>query len=101
MDRPDPVLVGVLYPPLSVNEAGMSMDLAIFAVHVSGASSILGAINMITTFLNMRALAWRCSKFPVFMVDLCHRMADPFVFACSGRRDHNVVDRPKFWNNLL
>ena len=30
----------VLYPPLSVNEGGMSMDLAIFAVHVSGASSI-------------------------------------------------------------
>jgi cytochrome c oxidase subunit 1 len=28
----------------------MSMDFAIFAVHVSGASSILGAINMITTF---------------------------------------------------
>ena len=45
----------VLYPPLSVNESGMSMDLAIFAVHVSGASSILGAINMITTFLHMRA----------------------------------------------
>ncbi|NCV67542.1 MAG: cytochrome c oxidase subunit I [Rhodobacteraceae bacterium] len=36
----------VLYPPLSVNEGGISMDLAIFAVHVSGASSILGAINM-------------------------------------------------------
>ena len=32
----------VLYPPLSVNESGYSMDLAIFAVHVSGASSILG-----------------------------------------------------------
>lgn len=45
----------VLYPPLSTTEAGTSMDLAIFAVHVSGASSILGAINMITTFLNMRA----------------------------------------------
>ena len=28
----------VLYPPLSVNESGMSMDLDIFAVHVSGAS---------------------------------------------------------------
>ena len=27
----------VLYPPLSVNEGGISMDLAIFAVHVSGA----------------------------------------------------------------
>ena len=35
----------ILYPPLSVNEGGMSMDLAIFAVHVSGASSILGAIQ--------------------------------------------------------
>ncbi|MEY8843270.1 cbb3-type cytochrome c oxidase subunit I, partial [Cribrihabitans sp. XS_ASV171] len=41
----------VLYAPLSTTEGGMSMDLAIFAVHVSGASSILGAINMITTFL--------------------------------------------------
>ena len=27
----------VLYPPLSTNEGGMSMDLAIFAVHLSGA----------------------------------------------------------------
>ncbi|MDP1576844.1 MAG: cbb3-type cytochrome c oxidase subunit I, partial [Cypionkella sp.] len=39
----------VLYPPLSTRESGYSMDLAIFAVHLSGASSILGAINMITT----------------------------------------------------
>ncbi|MCB1338654.1 MAG: cbb3-type cytochrome c oxidase subunit I, partial [Maritimibacter sp.] len=31
----------VLYPPLSTTEDGFSMDLAIFAVHVSGASSIL------------------------------------------------------------
>ncbi|MCB2134178.1 MAG: cbb3-type cytochrome c oxidase subunit I, partial [Rhodobacteraceae bacterium] len=46
----------VLYPPLTTTaEGGYAMDLAIFAVHVSGASSILGAINMITTFLNMRA----------------------------------------------
>jgi cytochrome c oxidase subunit 1 len=56
----------VLYPPLSVNEAGMSMDLAIFAVHVSGASSILGAINMITTFLNMRAPGMTLFKVPLF-----------------------------------
>ena len=33
----------VLYPPLSTTEGGYSMDLAIFAVHVSGASSIVGA----------------------------------------------------------
>ena len=56
----------VLYPPLSVKEGGYSMDLAIFAVHVSGASSILGAINMITTFLNMRAPGMTLFKVPLF-----------------------------------
>ncbi len=56
----------VLYAPLSVKEAGMSMDFAIFAVHVSGASSILGAINMITTFLNMRAPGMTLHKAPLF-----------------------------------
>ncbi|WP_146343849.1 cytochrome c oxidase subunit I [Falsiphaeobacter marinintestinus] len=56
----------VLYPPLSTTEGGMSMDLAIFAVHVSGASSILGAINMITTFLNMRAPGMTLFKVPLF-----------------------------------
>ncbi|MDG1459793.1 MAG: cytochrome c oxidase subunit I [Pseudoprimorskyibacter sp.] len=56
----------ILYPPLSVNEGGVSMDLAIFAVHVSGASSILGAINMITTFLNMRAPGMTLFKVPLF-----------------------------------
>ncbi|AEI93072.1 cytochrome c oxidase subunit I [Roseobacter litoralis] len=56
----------VLYPPLSTNEGGYSMDLAIFAVHVSGASSILGAINMITTFLNMRAPGMTLFKVPLF-----------------------------------
>jgi len=56
----------VLYPPLSTREDGFSMDLAIFAVHVSGASSILGAINMITTFLNMRAPGMTLHKVPLF-----------------------------------
>ncbi|WP_313135795.1 cytochrome c oxidase subunit I [Paracoccus jeotgali] len=56
----------VLYPPLSTTEAGYSMDLAIFAVHVSGASSILGAINIITTFLNMRAPGMTLFKVPLF-----------------------------------
>jgi cytochrome c oxidase subunit 1 len=56
----------VLYPPLSVKESGFSMDLALFAVHLSGASSILGAINMITTFLNMRAPGMTMHKVPLF-----------------------------------
>ena len=56
----------VLYAPLSTKEGGYSMDLAIFAVHLSGASSILGAINMITTFLNMRAPGMTLFKVPLF-----------------------------------
>ena len=56
----------VLYPPLSTTEGGWSTDIAIFAVHVSGASSILGAINMITTFLNMRAPGMGLFKVPLF-----------------------------------
>ncbi len=56
----------VLYPPLSTTEGGFSTDLALFAVHLSGASSILGAINMITTFLNMRAPGMTLFKVPLF-----------------------------------
>ncbi|MDE0851743.1 cytochrome c oxidase subunit I [Yoonia sp.] len=56
----------VMYPPLSTSETGMSMDLAIFGIHLSGASSILGAINMITTFLNMRAPGMTLHKVPLF-----------------------------------
>ncbi len=57
----------VLYPPLSTQNADTySMDLAIFAVHLSGASSILGAINIITTFLNMRAPGMTLHKVPLF-----------------------------------
>jgi cytochrome c oxidase subunit I len=56
----------VLYAPLSTHEAGWSTDLALFAVHLSGASSILGAINMITTFLNMRAPGMTLHKVPLF-----------------------------------
>jgi cytochrome c oxidase subunit 1 len=56
----------VLYPPLSTTEQGYSTDLALFAVHLSGASSILGAINIITTFLNMRAPGMTLFKVPLF-----------------------------------
>ena len=57
----------VLYPPLTTTaEGGYAMDLAIFAVHLSGASSILGSINMITTFLNMRAPGMTLHKVPLF-----------------------------------
>ncbi len=45
-----------IYPPLSgiQSHSGPSVDLAIFALHLSGVSSLLGAINFITTIINMR-----------------------------------------------
>ena len=55
-----------LYPPLSV-QAGMGLDLTIFAVHIMGASSIMGSINIITTILNMRAPGMTLMKMPLFV----------------------------------
>src|SRR5690606_20213539 len=57
-----------MYPPLSssVGHPGPAVDLAIFAIHVSGVSSILGAINLITTILNMRAPGMTIHKMPLF-----------------------------------
>jgi len=65
-DQPGSGVGWVFYPPLSTSEAGMSTDLAIFAIHVAGASSILGSINFITTFLNMRAPGMTLFKVPLF-----------------------------------
>nr|YP_009867821.1 cytochrome oxidase subunit I [Nemania diffusa]QKG05020.1 cytochrome oxidase subunit I [Nemania diffusa] len=36
------------------SHSGPSVDLAIFALHLSGISSLLGAVNVITTIVNMR-----------------------------------------------
>src|SRR5437867_3654081 len=54
-----------MYPPLTV-QAGMGMDLTIFAVHILGASSIMGSINIITTILNLRAPGMTLMKMPLF-----------------------------------
>jgi len=58
-----------VYPPLSssLGHPGMSVDLAIFALHLAGASSILGAINFITTIFNMRAPGMTLHKMPLFV----------------------------------
>jgi cytochrome c oxidase subunit 1 len=42
------------------------VDLAIFALHLSGVSSLLGAMNFITTILNMRAPGIRLHKVTLF-----------------------------------
>jgi cytochrome c oxidase subunit I len=54
-----------LYPPLSI-QAGIGMDMMIFAIHIMGASSIMGSINIITTILNMRAPGMTMMKMPMF-----------------------------------
>jgi len=57
-----------LYPPLSSiqSHSGPSVDLAIFALHLSGVSSLLGAMNFITTILNMRSPGIRLHKLSLF-----------------------------------
>jgi len=57
-----------LYPPLSglQSHSGPSVDLAIFALHLSGISSLLGAINFITTIANMRTPGIRLHKLALF-----------------------------------
>jgi group I intron endonuclease len=57
-----------LYPPLSgvQSHSGPSVDLAIFALHLSGVSSLLGAVNFITTIVNMRTPGIRLHKLALF-----------------------------------
>jgi cytochrome c oxidase subunit 1 len=57
-----------LYPPLSglQSHSGPSVDLGIFALHLSGVSSLLGAINFITTIANMRTPGIRFHKLALF-----------------------------------
>ena len=58
-----------LYPPLSTaaSHPGMSVDMAIFALHLAGMSSVLGAINFIATIFNMRAPGMSLHKMPLFV----------------------------------
>lgn len=57
-----------IYPPLSgvQSHSGPSVDLAIFALHLSGVSSLLGAINFITTIANMRTPGVKLHKLALF-----------------------------------
>ncbi len=58
-----------MYMPLTGVQAhsGGSVDLAVFALHLSGISSMLGAMNIITTILNMRAPGMTLHKMPLFV----------------------------------
>jgi cytochrome c oxidase subunit 1 len=57
------------YPPLSgvSGQPGISVDMAILALHIAGISSILGAINFISTILILRAPGMTLHKMPLFV----------------------------------
>ena len=58
-----------VYPPLSAVQAhsGPSVDLVIFALHLTSISSLLGAINFIATTFNMRTNGMAMYKMPLFV----------------------------------
>lgn len=58
-----------VYPPLSSNlgHPGISVDLTIYSLHLTGISSILGSINFITTVLNIRPNLIDIDKIPLFV----------------------------------
>ncbi len=56
-----------MYPPLSVQNPSMAVDMSILALHILGISSIVGSINIITTILNMRAPGMTLMKMPLFV----------------------------------
>lgn len=57
-----------VYPPLASISAhsGPSVDLAIFAIHLTSISSLLGAINFIVTMLNMRSIGIHMINMPLY-----------------------------------
>jgi heme/copper-type cytochrome/quinol oxidase subunit 1 len=58
-----------VYPPLSgiVSHSGPSVDIAIFALHLTSLSSLLGAINFIVTTLNIRTNGISIQEIPLFV----------------------------------
>lgn len=58
-----------IYPPLSSinSHSGPSVDLAIFAIHLTTISSLLGAINFIVTVSNMRSIGIDLVNMPLFV----------------------------------
>lgn len=58
-----------VYPPLASNisHSGISVDLAIFRLHLAGVSSILGSINFITTIINIKPKNIKLEQIPLFL----------------------------------
>lgn len=86
-----------LYPPLSgiQSHSGPSVDLAIFALHLSGISSLLGAMNLIWHVFLL--LGWKNPISPVLFFNKC-------FFNNSSDNSSIPNKKPKFdnkWKNVL
>lgn len=57
-----------LYPPLSINSPGNSMDFLIISLHINGFSSIATAINFIVTIVNQRCVTF--AELPMYSLSL-------------------------------
>ena len=85
-----------LYPPLSgiQSHSGPSVDLAIFALHLSGVSSLLGAMNFITTILNMRSPGIRLHKLALFgWAVVSNSCIIIIIFTCISWCNNNGFNR--------
>ena len=113
-----------LYPPLSgiQSHSGPSVDLAIFALHLSGVSSLLGAMNLRQVFVFMRCHVMWCYtqarknsisfglKFNKCYSSSCG-CAPQKVLACKPSSDFNNTGNKNFpnkksrfdnkWKNIL
>ena len=81
-----------LYPPLSgiQSHSGPSVDLAIFALHLSGISSLLGAMNFITTILNMRSPGIRLHKLSfIWLSSSSNSSFTIIIFTCVSWSNNN------------
>nr|YP_003204911.1 cytochrome c oxidase subunit 1 [Millerozyma farinosa]CAY39281.1 cytochrome c oxidase, subunit 1 [Millerozyma farinosa] len=60
---------GWTYPPLSSmgSHSGPSVDLAMFALHLTSISSLLGAMNFMVTVFNMRTMGLHMMNMPLFV----------------------------------
>nr|AAC24895.1 cytochrome c oxidase subunit I [Polytomella sp. Pringsheim 198.80] len=59
-----------LYPPLSVQGSGSSIDLAILSFDLNGLSSILGSINVLVTAKGLRAPGMSLIQIPLFVYSM-------------------------------
>ena len=56
-----------LYPPLSIQSSGASVDLAVFSLHLVGLSSILASINFVVTIFGLKCPGLKFSQMPLFV----------------------------------